>query len=187
MPMQDVTRLAPVGRRIGRVMTVAAAALAVVGCSSTAKQVPVPYAVELRVANDVNPDANGRASPIQVTIFELRSSSQFESRDFFTLLGDPQAALGQELLDTEQVILKPGQTQVVRRPGNIQARAIGVVAGYRDLEGSTWRRTVNLPEPQNTNIYKIWQFSPSEEPVPIKVERRGLEVVKKERAWWTLF
>ncbi|KOF52626.1 MULTISPECIES: type VI secretion system lipoprotein TssJ [unclassified Achromobacter] len=186
MLMRGATLHASLGR-LARAALAAASVLAVAGCASTARQVAVPYAVELTASKDVNPDSNGRASPIQVTIFELRSSSQFESKDFFTLLGNPQAALGAELLDTEQVILKPGETRVVRRPGNVQARVIGVVAGYRDLEQSAWRRTVNLPEPQNTNIYKVWQFSPSEEPVPIKVDRKGLEVVKKERAWWMIF
>jgi type VI secretion system protein VasD len=163
------------------------AAVAVAGCASTARQVPVPYAVELTAAKDVNPDTNGRASPIQVTIYELRSSNLFEGRDFFTLQAGAQAALGTELLDTEQVILKPGETRVIRRPGNADARVIGVVAAYRDLEGSNWRKTINLPEPRNTNAYKVWQFSPSEQPVPIEIQRQGMQIVNKERSWWSIF
>ncbi|MDQ8033627.1 type VI secretion system-associated lipoprotein [Bordetella genomosp. 1] len=174
-------------RAFGRAVILLGLVAAVAGCSSTAKQVAVPYAVELTAAKDVNPDARGRASPIQVTIFELRSSNQFEAKDYFTLLGNAQAALGVELLDTETVILKPGESRVVRRPGNVQARVIGVVAAYRDLDESGWRRTVNLPEPQNTNIYKVWQFSPSEEPVPITVGREGMEVIQKPRSWWSIF
>src|SRR3546814_13491243 len=79
------------------------AALALLaGCSSTARQVPVPYAIELTVDPQVNPDVHGRPSPVQITVYELSSSSAFESRDFFALQSDPQAALGKELLNTDR-------------------------------------------------------------------------------------
>ena len=156
----------------------------IAGCASTASQVAVPYAVELTASKDVNPDSRGRPSPIQITLFELRSSNQFEGSDFFTLQGDAQAALGKELLDTEQIILKPGESRTIRRPGNVDARVIGVVAGYRNLENSNWRLVVTLPEPKQTNIYKVWQLSPSEEPVPISIDKQGMQVTEAESGWW---
>lgn len=155
-----------------------------VGCSSTAKRVPAPYAIELRADPKVNANASGRPSPVQVTIYELKSASTFEASDFFTLQADARAALGTELLNTEQVILKPGDTKVLHYPGNPDARVVGVVAAYRDLEQSKWRLLVQLPEPQNTNIYKVWQFSPNEETVKVAVTRAGLEEVDRSRSWW---
>jgi type VI secretion system protein VasD len=154
------------------------------GCSSTARQVPIPYAIAFSADAQVNPDSSGRPSPIQVTMYELKSPGTFESRDYFSLQADAQAALGKDLLNTDQVILKPGQTQVVQRPGNPEARAIGIVAGYRDLEHSRWRLVVPLPEPQNTNIYKVWQFSPNAENVHVAVGRKGLEETDRGRSWW---
>lgn len=154
------------------------------GCSSTASKRAVPYAIELRADPRVNLDANGRPSPIQVTIFELRSASEFEARDFFSLQGDAQAALGKTVLDTDQVILQPGETRKITHAGSTEARVVGIVAAYRDLENSQWRLTVPLPEPQNTNIYKIWQFSPNEETVGIAVHSKGLQIVDRERSWW---
>jgi len=61
---------------------------------------------------------------------------------------------------------------------------VGIVAAYRDLESSRWRLTVPLPEPQNTNIYKVWQFSPNEETVRVAVDGKGLRFVDRERSWW---
>ncbi|WP_459615753.1 type VI secretion system lipoprotein TssJ [Bordetella sp. 2513F-2] len=165
-------------------MAAVAAAAILAGCSSTASRRPVPYAIELHADPAVNPDANGRPSPIQVTVYELSSPSTFESRDFFTLQGDAQAALGKELLNTEQIILRPGQTYKVSQPGNVEARVVGIVAAYRDLESSRWRLVIPLPEPQNTNIYKVWQFSPNEETVRVSVGSKGVEVVDRERSWW---
>lgn len=170
--------------RILRLAPLAILMAAVVGCSSTASKRAVPYAIELYADPRVNPDANGRPSPIQVTVFELRSSSEFEARDYFTLQGDPQAALGKTLLDSDQVILQPGETRKVTHAGSVEARVVGIVAGYRDLENSQWRLTVPLPEAQNTNIYKFWQFSPNEETVRVSVDGKGLKFVDRESSWW---
>ncbi|OZI17247.1 MULTISPECIES: type VI secretion system lipoprotein TssJ [Bordetella] len=160
------------------------AILMLAGCSSTARRVPVPYAIELTADAQVNPDANGRPSPIQITVYELSSSSGFESRDFFSLQTDPQAALGKELLNTDQAILRPGETKILQYAGSADARMVGIVAAYRDLEKSHWRLVVPLPEAQNTNIYKVWQFSPNEETIKISVKDNGLAVTDRERSWW---
>jgi type VI secretion system protein VasD len=72
----------------------------------------------------------------------------------------------------------------MRMPGNAEARVVGVVAAYRELEQSKWRLLVSLPEAQNTNIYKVWQFSPNEETVKVAVKRDGLEEVDRSRSWW---
>ncbi|OZI37326.1 type VI secretion system-associated lipoprotein [Bordetella genomosp. 10] len=161
-----------------------AAALVLGACASTARRVAVPYAISFTADAQVNPDANGRPSPIQITVYELKSASTFKARDYFALQSNPQAALGAELLNTDQIILQPGQTEVIKHAGNVDAGAIGIVASYRDLEDSQWRLTVPLPEAENTNIYKFWQFSPNEQTVQIAVNRSGLAVTGWDRPWW---
>ncbi|ARP87830.1 type VI secretion system lipoprotein TssJ [Bordetella genomosp. 9] len=170
--------------RAAALMGAAAVAMTLAACSSTARQVPVPYAIAMTADTKVNPDANGRPSPIQVTLYELKSPGAFESRDYFSLQADAQAALGQDLLGSDQVILKPGQTHIVQRQGNAQARVLGIVAGYRNLENSRWRLVIPLPEAQNTNIYKVWQFSPNEEKIQIAVGAQGLSETDRGRSWW---
>lgn len=160
------------------------ALLAMAGCSSTASRVAVPYALELTVDKQVNPDHNGRPSPVQVTIYELTSSSAFASRDFFSLQADPQAALGKELINSHQVVLRPGEIRTIEYPGSTEARLVGVVAAYRDLEHSQWRLVVELPEPQSTNIFKVWQFSPNEETIKISVKDNEVTVTDRDRSWW---
>jgi type VI secretion system protein VasD len=41
-----------------------------------------------------------------------------------------------------------------------------------------------LPEAQNTNIYKVWQFSPNEEKIQIAVGTKGLSETDRGRSWW---
>jgi type VI secretion system protein VasD len=167
-----------------RPMMMACAFAALAACSSTAKLVASPYVIELKADENVNPNGEGRASPIQVLVYEMKSANAFESSNFFALQSNPQTALGAELLHTEQIILKPGQVHAFTRKGDVQAQAVGLVAAYRELEGRQWRLTVPLPEPQSTNIYKIWQFSPNEERLRIRVGKQGLEIIERDRPWF---
>lgn len=159
-------------------------ALVLAGCASTAKRVGVPYEVKLIAAEDVNPDVHKRPSPIQITLYTLASTRGFEESDFFELQGDPRQVLGEELLKVEQVILRPGQTHVLRGGGDAEARALGVVAAYRDLEHSDWRLTIPLPEARNTNIYKFWQMSPSAHVLRIVADRRAISAAEEDSPWW---
>lgn len=159
-------------------------ALLLGACASTASRLAVPYAITFTADAKVNPDANGRPSPIQITIYELKSASTFKARDYFALQSNPQAALGAELLNTDQIILQPGESQTIKHAGSVDATALGIVASYRDLEDSQWRMTVPLPEAKNTNIYKFWQFSPNEQTVRISVNQAGLAVDGWDRPWW---
>jgi type VI secretion system protein VasD len=172
--LRIVSRLIMAGCCFGGVALIAS-------CASTAKRLPVPYAISLEADLKVNPDINGRPSPIQVTVYELKSGSTFEAKDYFTLQSNPQQALGSDLLNTSQIMLRPGEIKLIKHPGNIDAEVVGVVASYRNLEGSRWRLVIPLPEARNTNIYKFWQFTPGEETVQVAVKKDGLEITGHER------
>lgn len=146
------------------------------GCASTESKMAVPYVVELRAAKDVNKSLGSRASPVKVTIFELKSTNAFERADFFALQQNPQQALGDQLLDVSSVILRPNTTEVIKGSGNIQAKVLGIIAGYRDINNSQWRLIVELPEAKTTNFYKFWQFSPDEARIVIDVNKASINV-----------
>lgn len=150
------------------------------GCAATASRLAVPYVVELHAMPDVNPGANGVAAPIQLTVYELKSVSKFQATGYFGLQGDAAAALGEEVLATHRVILRPGQTEAITRPGDVNAKALGIVAGYRDLDASQWRLVVDLPESRRTNIYKFWQFSPGEQRIEIEVGKHGMTLTPND-------
>ena len=139
-----------------RALLVAGGGLFVVGCGSAPQAPPVPVPVVLDpvtlqvtlvASEDVNPDIRGRASPLSVRLLELRSRSSFDAADFFSLYEREQATLGTELLAKEQYILRPGDTQGYTRKAQTETRFLGVIAAYRDLEGSTWRVAVGIAPP----------------------------------------
>lgn len=123
-------------RRIA-VLGLAAAGLSLIGCAS--KPVVTTVAVSLTAGPDANPDARGRASPLTVRVYALKSPGPFEGADFFSLFEKDQATLGAELVQREEVLLRPGESRKLDFNLPPDAKAIGVMAAFRDLDRARWR------------------------------------------------
>ena len=108
---------------------------------------PVTLAATLVASAAANPDVRGRASPLAVRLYELRSTTSFESADFFALFERDQATLGADLVARVEVVLRPGETQEILRKAGAETRYLGVVAAYRDLERSIWRVVAPVAAP----------------------------------------
>lgn len=146
------------------------------GCAATESKLAVPYVVELTASDDVNSGGRYQPSPIKVTVYELKTTNAFNLSDFFSLQNDAQAALGDQLLAVNSVILTPGKTERITAHGNVDAKVLGIVAAYRDLDNSQWRMTVDLPSARSTNIYKFWQFSPRAAKINVDVEKSAINL-----------
>ncbi len=110
-------------------------------------QVPRVLDLSITASTDLNADTRGRAAPVVMRIYQLRSVPAFLAADFFTLFDREQAALGPDLLAREEIQLRPGDTQRLSRDVAAGTRAVGVIVAYRDLERSNWRAVLLLPDP----------------------------------------
>lgn len=110
------------------------------GCSSTPKPTIINATVDATAA--VNPDSKGRASPIVLRVFELRSTAAFDSADFFSLWDREREALANELITRDEFQLRPGEQKKLERTLQPETRYLGVVAAFRDLERAIWRSTL---------------------------------------------
>jgi type VI secretion system protein VasD len=129
--------LAAATRRHIAVLGLAGACLLLAGCA--AKPVVTTVAVTLTAGADANPDARGRASPLTVRVYALKSPGPFEGADFFSLFEKDQATLGAELVQREEVLLRPGETKKIDFNLPPDAKSMGVMAAYRDLDRARWR------------------------------------------------
>ena len=112
-------------------------------CASTPK--PTIVKVSLHTEQSVNPDAQGRASPVVVKFYELKSVAAFNAADFFSIFESDQKTLGAELLNVEVFQLRPGERLEFDRPLLADTRYLAAVAAFRDLEHSQWRATLAMP------------------------------------------
>ena len=90
-------------------------------------------------AADVNPDFQGRASPVKVIVYQLRASDAFLAGDFFSLYDANSELLAADLIDRQEFLLQPGETRVFNSEFDPETRFIGVIAAYRDIENAQFR------------------------------------------------
>src|ERR1700722_17718151 len=109
------------------------------GCASHPPDERVPTRALLAATQDVNPDINGRPSPVVVRIFQLRGDSEFQAADFPSLYTHEKESLGASLIVSQEFELRPGDPLDTRIPVARDARYVGAIAAYRDLSASQWR------------------------------------------------
>lgn len=130
--------------RFGLLLT--AALLAACAAPPPPKPIVTPVSLTLAPGADMNPDMRGRASPLTVRVYALKSPGPFEVADFFSLYDKDQATLGAELVLREERLLRPGESQKIEMTLQADTKAIGVLAAYRDLDRARWRE-VRAVEP----------------------------------------
>jgi type VI secretion system protein VasD len=155
-----MARSAPLdwGRALAGSLAVVVGVQWALGQFTLAEPVPAadPIPVELTVVGgtELNPNAQGRASPVVVRIFDLSAAKTFESADFEALFEHPGDALKHDLIAQEEFVLRPGDIQQRNRSLQPQVRALGVAAGFRDLEHAVWHLTVPV-KPGQRNFLLI--------------------------------
>ena len=102
--------------------------------------------LQINTTADVNPDLQGRPSPVILYILELSSDVQFNRLDYRSLTQSSSAALGPDLLSKNQQVLQPGDNRVIPLELNAQTAAIGFLAGYRDNDNAIWRASVTIAQ-----------------------------------------
>lgn len=125
-------------------MLVSVICLVITGCQAVYATFPPSTKLHFRVAEDINPDLEGRPSPVIIKVYELASKTVFESQDFFALYDNPDESLRTDLLKKDELVLEPGQKIEYSMALNPATKAVALVAAYRDIEGARWRAVVDV-------------------------------------------
>lgn len=144
----------------------AAALLALTGCAWRNKPPPAPAPAApapppppppeldatLEAAPELNPDAQGRASPLVLRLYELKSLGGFEGAGFLALYEHGADTLGAAFVAGDELRLRPGERRVYRRPLDPATRFVGLVGAYRDLERARWRAWLAVAPHGSTSV-----------------------------------
>lgn len=114
------------------------------GCQAVYATFPPSTKLHFRVASDINPDFDGRPSPVIIKVYELASKTVFENQDFFALYDSPETILRTDLLKKDELVFEPGQRNEYRMALQPATKAVAIVAAYRDIEGARWRAVVDV-------------------------------------------
>jgi len=115
------------------------------GCAGGGPQ-PISTGASLTAAENVNPNSQGRPSPVMVRIFRLSAEEAFRSAGIVNLQGEEPAIVAGDL--TGPVIsrlMRPGQSAALDLSYAPETAFIGVVAEFID-PGAEWRALVPVPE-----------------------------------------
>lgn len=113
---------------------------------------PREIQAEILVSKEVNPDVDGRPSPIVVRLYELKTLGKFEVGDFYKLFDEYEALLGADLVASELFHLQPGDKKTVKHAISPETNYIAVAAAFRDLDQAVWRATKQLEADQFSRI-----------------------------------
>jgi len=114
-------------------------------------------AVELTIVGGpaLNPNAQGRAAPVLVRIFELRRTDVFAAADYDLLFGEHTGtARAGDPVAADEFILRPGDIQHRDRTVAPAVQALGIAAAFRELDHAAWRLLVPL-RPGERNLLLI--------------------------------
>ncbi len=107
---------------------------------------PVTVVVEARASPSVNPDVDGRPSPVVVRVYSLADDATFTKSEFFALWERELETLSAALLGRRELVLVPGGRQELQFKLDPQVHVIGTAAALREFRGATWKAGVAVPE-----------------------------------------
>lgn len=169
MPSYPATPLAH------RLALAGALCLALSACGAlspfTAPERPPPVVVptalfEVVADKGLNPDEAGKPKPVMLRLYELRAAAAFERSAYLDLQDKDEASLGSDSVKREEFMVQPGEQRTLERKGNPEVRAFGFLAGYRDLERSRWRTTIDAPNSVELRR-RWWGLGPTEQLRPV--------------------
>lgn len=106
---------------------------------------PARARIQITASADLNPDINGRPSPIVLRLYSLRSADGFNNARFFELYENGSDTLGVDLLEVYEFEIFPGETRELEEMSfDLQTQFLGFLAAYRDIDRAVWRDSVSV-------------------------------------------
>jgi len=139
-----------------RLWCVMAGMVIIAGCAAAPPK-DIVLEGELIAADNINPNRQGRASPVTVAIFHLKSADAFQSMDFFNLFDADSGAIDADLIQRTNMQIQPGESLPIASEFDPETTHIGVLAAFRDIDNADWRTVLPLPEKKLTE--KLNPFS----------------------------
>lgn len=144
-------------QKIRAIFTIAMAAMLLSSCASFREFMGFDTEAQLKfnISSAVNPDTNGRPSPIVINLLFLKDNRQFEQEDLISLLSNASERLGKDVIDT--VRLKefiPGEERTETFKLSNDTAYIGILAEYVQYQDAEAKLILPI-EAHTTNKYFV--------------------------------
>jgi type VI secretion system protein VasD len=122
------------------------------GCGGSAPPKPIATKAKVVASSEVNPNAQGRPSPVHVRIFQLRDDAAFTSAEFSSLVEKEQETLGASLVRRSEEDFSPGEERELQLNIAPETRMVGVVAELANYRNAQWRAVTRAPTKEKERI-----------------------------------
>jgi type VI secretion system protein VasD len=101
---------------------------------------PKPRILTLAVvsAADLNPDHGGRPSPVVVRLYQLSSTTDFSNAEFGAIYPS-DTTLAKTMVSKQELTVLPGERTTTQVEFANEARALGILVAYYDIDHANWR------------------------------------------------
>jgi type VI secretion system protein VasD len=124
-------------------------ALLVNNCASK----PTHLELIVKSNKDLNPNNSNVPSPMVLMMYELQDDAAFMKFDFWSLTDDAKKTLDGTLISQSKHLLVPDENQTYKILFDKNAKYIGLVGGFRNIDkGSQWRYIKALKNDQYNRI-----------------------------------
>lgn len=105
---------------------------------------PKPLTLQVTAGDDVNPDRDGRPSPVVLRVFVLADAVAFDKASLEQLSDDARTVLAGTLLGENRLLVRPGEQRSLTLEVPPAANYLVAMAEFADALGSTWRAKLSI-------------------------------------------
>ena len=100
--------------------------------------------ISLTTNTKLNPDAEGRSSPVVLRMYQLTTDKLFREKDFFEIFDEDKASLADSMVSKKELELNPNESRRLQLNLKPQTRYIGLMAAFRDLDNAKWQEVIKI-------------------------------------------
>lgn len=131
-------------------ITLLVAATASCGTTRKALNLETTAEFQLLATPDVNPNSDGKPSPIVLQVVKLRDARQFKQEDFLNLFEDAKGRLGNDLIEiTKLKEIAPGEKRLEKLALTPDVKFIGILGEYVQYNDADAKAVIKI-EPHTT-------------------------------------
>ena len=141
------------------------------GCSLI-KPIPNTFNIAINADSKVNPDKDGRSSPVVLRIYELKSNKIYNSLDFFDIYDNDKEVLKDEFIKKQEMELNPNESRKIDFVLNKDTKFVGFLVAYQNIDSAKWRETVSVEarKPTGIPVYALQTLTVNLEKNKINIE-----------------
>lgn len=130
-----------------------------ISACSTKEEVVVPAApnptildLYFTTGTHLNPDIEGRASPLVIRFYQFKAVDKFNTSDFFALYDNDTVILGPDMVFRKELEIMPNSSRQMSLEINPDARYFAVFAAFRNLDTAQWKASMNIIPNKTTRV-----------------------------------